>query len=44
METTRRWYDEEMGWGDVIAETEQYVIVHFDIDPWGYYQIMKEAK
>lgn len=42
MKVVRRWYDESFGWGDVVLETEDFVVVRFDSDPWFYHQIFKE--
>ncbi len=42
MKIIRRWWDEVKGWGDVVVETEHFVVVRFDADPWVYEQIAKE--
>lgn len=40
----KRWYDAEWGWGTVKIETEHFVVVIFDADPWTYRQIAKEEE
>lgn len=30
-----------MGWGDVLDETEHFLIVRFDADPWCLQQVPK---
>ena len=37
----KRYFDEVMGWGEIIAETETHIMVRFDADPWGYALIRK---
>ena len=34
-----RYYDEVRGWGDIVMVSKNYIIVHFDADPWEYVQI-----
>jgi hypothetical protein len=38
----KRYWDNENGWGDVVLETEHYIVVRWDRDPWCYDQIPKE--
>lgn len=37
----KKYFDENMGWGEIIAETENYIVVRFDADPWFPVQIRK---
>ena len=27
-------YDNTLGWGEIIAESESYFVVRYDADPW----------
>lgn len=36
-----RYYDDEMGWGDIVKETKDFLIVRFDADPWSLVRILK---
>ena len=42
MKVIRRFWDDTLGWGDVLVETEHYIMVRFDSDPSTYYQIVKK--
>ena len=35
----KRYWDETYGWGDIVMETESYIVVKFDSDPWLYMQL-----
>ena len=37
---TKVW-DNEKGWGEIVAETETYFVVRFDADPWCLVQFPK---
>lgn len=37
----KRYWDDKMGWGDVLNETEHFMIVRFDADPWYLVQVPK---
>lgn len=37
----KKYFDEELGWGDVTLETEHYLVIRLDADPWSYVQIPK---
>lgn len=39
-----RYYDEQMGWGKVEMETEHYLIVRYDADPWCLVQVPKAGE
>lgn len=30
----KRYFHQIYGWGDIIAEDEQFITVRFDSDPW----------
>lgn len=34
-----RFFDKEMGWGDIVMESDSYIIVRWDSDPSCYEQI-----
>ena len=34
-----RYWDDTMGWGDVLQVTEHYLIVRYDADPWCLVQV-----
>lgn len=36
-----RVWDEEKGWGEIVAETESYFVVRYDADPWVLIQCSK---
>lgn len=38
----KKYYDEEMGWGEIVFESEHYLIVRFDADPWCLQEILKD--
>ena len=37
-----KYWDDEFGWGDITFETEHFIIVRFDSDPWCFHQIAKK--
>lgn len=37
----KRYWDDTFGYGDVVAESDNYIIVRFDSDPWVLHQIPK---
>lgn len=34
-------YDNALGWGKIIAESESYFVVRYDADPWSLIQYPK---
>lgn len=36
-----KYYREDMGWGEIVLETEHYIVVRWDADPWCLEQIPK---
>lgn len=42
MKVIRRYWDKDLGHGDVVVETKHFIVVRFDTDPSTYYQIAKE--
>lgn len=38
----KKYWDEERGFGEIVLETENYIVVRFDADPWFLCQIAKE--
>lgn len=38
----KRICDAMWGWGDVVADEGEFVLVRFDQDPWGLHRIPKE--
>lgn len=38
----KRICDETWGWGDVVAEEDEFVLVRFDADPWALHRLPKE--
>ena len=37
-------FDIERGWGEVVFESDNYVVVRWDADPWVLEQIAKEEE
>ena len=37
----KKYFDIEWGWGEILLETEDYIIVRWDADPWVLTQIPK---
>lgn len=37
----KKYFDINMGWGEIVTETEHYIVVRFDADPWCLVQIPK---
>lgn len=44
MKVIRRYWDNMFGWGDVISENDNFIIVRFDADPWVLRELPKETK
>lgn len=42
MKVIRTYWDKDFGFGDVVVETEHFIVVNFYSDPWTYHQIPKE--
>ena len=40
----QRYYDEERGWGTIVAETDIKFMVEYDNEPWLYGIFDKEEK
>lgn len=36
-----KYFNEKRGWGEIVMETEHYIIVRWDADPWFLEQIPK---
>lgn len=39
-----RYYDEMWGWGTILEEGENLLVVQFDADPWYEHIIPKQGK
>ena len=37
----KRYWDDNFGWGEIVMESDNYIIVRFDSDPWELHQIPK---
>lgn len=37
----KKYFDMTIGWGEIVIETEHYIVVRFDADPWCLVQIPK---
>lgn len=44
MKAIRKYWDKDLGYGDVVVETKHFIVVRFDADPSTYYQIAKEEE
>lgn len=42
--TPMRYYDEVWGWGTILEEGENLLVVQFDADPWYEHIIPKQGK
>lgn len=38
----KKVYDENRGWGEIIAEEGDYIVVRWDADPWYPTKILKK--